>query len=210
MTALKLKDSAVVIVLSTVYTSENIPNKDQVKPKCIVKYDKYMGGVDRTDQMIAHAKACLKVLKWWKKVFFHILTLTCLNSYLMYKGNVTIPMSNRQFRKRLIENMVALDHQLDINTMPVVGRPSTCNLDRLTGRQFLKRLSGKPRRCVVCNPARRQMLSSSGKPSTKRPGHESKYHCPRCNVVLCIEPCHEIYHTNQNYILAYKRQHSEE
>jgi hypothetical protein len=39
----------------------------------------------------------------------------------------------------------------------------------------------------------------------KRPGHETVYECQVCNVSLCIEPCFRLFHSCQEYALAYKR-----
>ena len=39
----------------------------------------------------------------------------------------------------------------------------------------------------------------------KRPGHETAYECQVCNVSLCIEPCFRLFHSYQEYALAYKR-----
>ena len=105
MTALKLIVCCGYCLIHCLYLRKHT-NKD--KPKNIVKYDKYMGGMERTDQMIA--KACLKVLKWWEMILFHILTLICLNSYLMYKRNVTNPMSQK-FQKTPITNCIKQNNQ---------------------------------------------------------------------------------------------------
>jgi hypothetical protein len=40
------------------------------RPSCIIDYDKYMGAVDRCDQMITYPAFKRRTLKWWKKIFF--------------------------------------------------------------------------------------------------------------------------------------------
>jgi len=200
LTAVKYMDSNPVYILSTMFTSENVRHKDTVKPKCVKMYNKYMGGVDRTDQMVANAKSQMKTLKWWKKLFFHIISLSVLNSYIKYKGNVQRPMSNRDFRKLLVE----YGHQLDPHPAPVPGRPKSQSLDRLTARHFPDIMEGRARMCVVCNPALRE-LHCNGPKRKKVPGHESTFHCPDCDVVLCITPCFRLFHSSEDYVLAYKR-----
>ena len=55
------------------------------RPSCIIDYDKYMGAVDRCDQMITYPAFKRRTLKWWKKFFFHMLMMATLNSYLLCK-----------------------------------------------------------------------------------------------------------------------------
>ncbi|KAH3879739.1 hypothetical protein DPMN_003645 [Dreissena polymorpha] len=87
-------------------------------------------------------------------------------------------------------------------------------LDRLTARRFPSKIpndrKSKSLQCVVCNPAVAQMLASQGLPKKRRPGHETAFKCRQCDVSLCIVPCFELYHTMQDYILAYKRLQAEE
>lgn len=46
---------------------------------------RFMGAVDRSDQMVAYSTFNRRTLKWWKKVFFHVMSLSILNSWIMYK-----------------------------------------------------------------------------------------------------------------------------
>ena len=85
----------------------------------------------------------------------------------------------------------------------VTGRPAAGkSLERLSGRHFLRKIVATKtvcRLCIVCSKACRQ---AEGR---KRPGRQISYECGQCNVALCIEPCFAIYHTKQDYVLAYKR-----
>ncbi|WAR15686.1 PGBD4-like protein [Mya arenaria] len=176
LSGMKYNDSNIVYILTTSYTCENVTHKQKIRPKCVVMYDKFMGGVDRSDQMVANFRLDLKVLKWWKKVFFHILGLTVLNSYIKYKGNVRNPMTHKQFRERLVEELVELGNICNTIPAPLPGRPKSQPLDRLTARNhFPRKLAGinpSARRCIVCNPAVREILASRGE-KRKRPSHET-------------------------------------
>lgn len=54
----------------------NKSNEPVVKPNTIVDYCKYMGGVDVNDQICQYYDVLRKCVKWWKKLFFHLLTFT--------------------------------------------------------------------------------------------------------------------------------------
>lgn len=173
-------------------------------------YDQKMGAVDRHNQMVENYKVPIKTLKWWKKLIFHIINVSIVNSYIIYKEccKAATPMLQRNFRRKLVEQLIQTSGE---NSAAHVGRPAPRILERLTGRHFLDRLEegGKSlhRQCIVCGPAEREMLPPmrSGEKRPSRCGHMTSYKCKQCNVPLCITPCFEIYHTKQEHILAYKR-----
>ena len=217
LSAIKYLDKKPVYLLSTLYTSENVRTRHRAqeifhRPKVVVKYDKFMGGVDRSDQMVANSKVDLKTLKWWKKVFFHVLSIAVLNSYIMYKENVQRPVSFRVFRKKLIAQLVGFASQTETRQPAAPGRPKSQQLERLSGRHFPSRIPGAkpiPKACVVCNSAMRQIDTAAGV-KRRRPGRMSRIWCADCGVALCVEPCFQLYHTKQDYLLAYKRSRTEE
>ena len=42
------------------------------KPKIIMEYNKFVGGVDKCDQYLSYYSLGRKTIKWWKKIFFRI------------------------------------------------------------------------------------------------------------------------------------------
>lgn len=48
-------------------------------------YDQKMDAVDRHNQMVENNKVPFKTLKWWKKLILHIINLSIVNSYIIYK-----------------------------------------------------------------------------------------------------------------------------
>ena len=86
------------------------------------------------------------------------------------------------------------------------AKPRGRVLERLSGRHFPRKTEAsaqgrvKCRQCVVCSKA-----SPQPEVGRKRPGRQTAYECGQCHVALCIEPCFELYHTKQDYVLAYER-----
>lgn len=220
LTVTKYLDSKPVLLLSTVSSSENVvtgkkdpkTGTDIKRPSVVIKYNAKMGGVDRSDQMIAYSKIAVKTLKWWKKVFFHMLSMVVLNSYIIYKASTTEtkPMLFRVFRRKLVSQLVEKSTVAG-SISKSVGRPSAKNLERLSGRHFLSKIQptgtkqNVTRRCIVCTPAERELLLPTGE-KRRRPGHDTSYCCEDCNVPLCVTPCFKLYHKYQEFTLAYKRQ----
>ena len=150
---LKFLDRKIVHLITTtekaafVATGKNDPQtQEQIKkPAVVIKYDKNMGGVDHSDQMVSYATFSSWTLKWWKRVIFHFISLATLNAYLLYKervgkGNAMLP---RQFRKKLVKEIIL---SVDPEQMPAwagrkgPGRPFTRTDNntafRLHGRHF--------------------------------------------------------------------------
>ena len=77
------------------------------KPNVVMEYDKYMGGVDRADQMLNYTPFRGKTVKRWKRVFFHVVNICVMNSYLMYKSATAQPITGRKFQTELVEFMIS-------------------------------------------------------------------------------------------------------
>ncbi|XP_021372498.1 piggyBac transposable element-derived protein 4-like [Mizuhopecten yessoensis] len=136
------------------------------KPDCVMSYNKYIGAVDRCDQMVVNGIFERRTLKWWKRVFFHTVDLTVVNSYLLYKHQTPNAVQQRTYRWELVSQL--------IQTAEVSGpqqrgrkRPAAEVIQRLHGRHFPshlpptdKRQCAK-RRCVVCGPAEMEIFKSS-------------------------------------------------
>lgn len=78
------------------------------KPLPIIKYNDYMSGVDRQDQLMSYYPCERKTFRWYKKVGIHILQQLLLNSYLLYCQNERkIPFYN--FRLNIIRSLLKKD-----------------------------------------------------------------------------------------------------
>ena len=76
------------------------------KPKIVHDYNKFMGAVDRCDQMVAYSCFRRRTMKWWKKVFFHLFSLTILNAYILYKERTKSPDLHRTFFRELVKELI--------------------------------------------------------------------------------------------------------
>ena len=96
--ALQWIDNKVVSVLTTI---DNANDHKQVnrkrktagvwstkvvsQPIAISNYNKYMNAVDRSDQILATNNVLRKCMRWWKTVFFHLIDIAVVNSFLLFK-----------------------------------------------------------------------------------------------------------------------------
>ena len=94
--AVKWFDSKSVHLLSTfvgVYPTSSVERWDRNKketisvefPSVVLFYNKSMGGVDLMDSLISLYRIKIRSKKWYLRIVFHLLDLTVVNAWLMYK-----------------------------------------------------------------------------------------------------------------------------
>ena len=92
--------AAMVTVQSRSQNSHNGPTQ---KPTVIDVYNHNMNGVDIADQNSVYYAFQRKTRKWWRKVFFWLMEVTVVNSYIVYKESVSAvgdrPCSHLTFRR---------------------------------------------------------------------------------------------------------------
>jgi hypothetical protein len=198
--ALKWQDRREVIMLSTLHKPRMVQTKksdwktQQVikKPECVVDYNQNMGAVDKTYMQISFVESVRKTVKWYKKLFFHLMDLSILNAYILFKlkHSKTIPFGD--FRIQLIREIIERYGQPKGPT----GRPTIGdNPIRLTARHFPSLVPSTSTRkaaqryCVVCSHTSRREKKRT----------DTRYQCDICDVGLCIIDCFEDYHTLKHF-----------
>ena len=185
-------DRRLVSMLNTFlqHSMEEIPvkfpkNSTRQKPCTVVKYNETMGGVDEVDKILQPYTTSRKSLKWYKKIFFHLIDITVYNSFNIYKE---VSGKKTNYKKFVLELLEELFQELDLEVKPK-GRPSEIEIldtGRMSGMHFPK----KPTKsnCILCY--------RSGKRST------TVFECERCKVHLCLgqagqsNNCFRLYHTS--------------
>ena len=59
---------------------ENDQGHKIVKPKCVNDYCHFMGGIDLGDQMMNYYSFLCRSIKWWRKLFIHVLNMLLLKA----------------------------------------------------------------------------------------------------------------------------------
>lgn len=180
----KWRDKREVLYISTEFCNEMVEthNKRGVlkeKPRPIAEYNKYMGGIDRMDQMMAYYPCVRKTLRWYKKLGIHMFQLLFYNAFILYTKYSGKRLSYYNFRLAVLEKILP-----EVNT----AKP---NPVKQVASHFPVKIEGKNesgrvlrKRCKVCwkNKVRK----------------DSSYHCTVCPDApgLCIGKCFEEYHRN--------------
>ncbi|KAJ8935337.1 hypothetical protein NQ318_016630 [Aromia moschata] len=97
--------------------------------------------------MLSSTECVRKTVKWYKKLFFHIVDLCLLNSHALYltQNQEKVPLAT--FQLNLIRQL------LEKYNLPKVTpvKPTLRNPERLMGRHFPALVpDNKVRRCTVC------------------------------------------------------------
>uniref|UniRef100_A0A3B4T981 PiggyBac transposable element-derived protein domain-containing protein n=1 Tax=Seriola dumerili TaxID=41447 RepID=A0A3B4T981_SERDU len=129
------------------------------RPTSVTEYNKYMGGVDTSDQMIGTNTVHRKTRRWPTTVFQHLLDIAVTNSFVIHKS-----------RCRFQEELTAHLFGVDLKTGPE-KTPGTKHLPVPTssGHSKSDTASMGRRRCKLCKKS-------------------TAWQCQECGVGLCLQP----------------------
>ncbi|KAL2098758.1 hypothetical protein ACEWY4_005238 [Coilia grayii] len=200
--AVKWHDKRDVHVLSTISSASMADSgkvdfntgEHKMKPSCVLDYNKNMGAVDRFDMRNSFVECTRKTMKWYKKIFFHLVDCAIHNAYIVHQqvtGQVIRPQA---FRENLVRQL--LEHHHTPRNAPTGGRPSLDTPLRIKARHFPSEVpqtaaqgNSTRRHCRVC-------LHSSRRPRQRK---LTRFFCAPCDTALCAVPCFEEFHTLKNY-----------
>jgi hypothetical protein len=102
MVTVKWAEKRLVAVLTTIHSDEVVVVERRTrlsdagheviqKPKAIVEYNQYMGGVDRADQFLSYYRFshCTVKWYWWRHAFSYLFDLVVVISYVV--GGPAVP-----------------------------------------------------------------------------------------------------------------------
>ena len=211
---LKWKDKRDVYMISTLHrpVMQNLvprafaPDEQRQKPNVILDYNINKVGVDKNDQLCSYNPLERKVSKWYKKLFWRLVTMCVVNAHVVYKKVTNRDVDQKPFRLALIKQLL-LAGQGRIPHQNPGRQPVDQQVQRLLpGNHFPIYIPPTPnkhhptKRCTVC--------SGLGEDKTRR---ETAYMCELCEKPLCIVPCFGLFHKYQDYKQAWQtreqRQH---
>jgi len=99
-------------------------SKRAVKPQIVARYNWHMGYVDISDQMANSYSMCRRTCKWTTKLFFHLLDLTVLNSWILL-SSCGAKYTHKDFRLLLVRNLIEEAGRSHYRPTPrMLGRPN--------------------------------------------------------------------------------------
>ncbi|XP_063079932.1 piggyBac transposable element-derived protein 4-like [Engraulis encrasicolus] len=155
------------------------------RPTAVGEYNKYMGGVDTSDQMIGTNSVHRKTRRWPMTVFQHLLDVAVTNSYILHKSQSTNMQARLLTRQQFQEELAA--HLLGVTLK--TGQP---NPPPPPTRQHLP---------VPCSSGHtKDQRASMGRRRCKLCSRNTPWKCDVCDVGLCLvldRNCFWQYHQSQ-------------
>lgn len=123
LTVYKSKPNKKILLLSTKHKNIKIDKAAKKIPETVLFYNKTKFGVDVTDQMARKYTVKSGCRRWPLQVFFNILDLAGINSWILYKNTTGENISRKDFLFRLAEELASeyqtsrqKPHEADIST----------------------------------------------------------------------------------------------
>lgn len=194
MSSVSWKDNKQVTFLSTyvgaepVSTIERYDKTEKRKklipcPKVVREYNAHMGGVDLMDSYLGRYRIQMKSRKWYMRLFHHLLDLTVINSWVLYKQVHTKTgigakeiMSLAEFRTELADTLC----KYKTHVQPSRGRPSSSH-----NSSFAEEPAPKRRNVLQTMPSRDIILDGTGH-KQNRNNHRMRCMMPGCKLLSSI------------------------
>ena len=161
LVGIKWMDKRAVTVLSTIHGTSTTPTTRRNRqcsggvetvqtPVMMERYRKFMGGVDKADQLVTYYEFYHVSKKWWKRVIFHLLDISLVNAYLLYCSVVPSKhrFSHMDFRLAVVSGLIENTNWTLSLVAVLVDAASTPM--RLVGCDHFPE-PGKTRDCWVCS-----------------------------------------------------------
>lgn len=144
----KWRDRKDLFMISTEHPHEmvdapNRHNQQKIKPLAVREYNRFMRGIDFSDQMISYYCCERKGIKWYRKLFFHLMDVMLHNAFILifkiFPGQISPRKCTLQlFRDEVVRSLLGVGpapprgtykrkprFQIPTDVTPVVaGRPS--------------------------------------------------------------------------------------
>ena len=149
-------------------------------PSPVVEYNKYMGSVDLSDQLIQYFTAQHKTIAWNGKLFLHFLDIAATNAYIIHNELASQrqqeALTHKAFMEELIAELCGVSNKLSY-------KRASCDHVPVPVPGVGKRATNGRRMCLMC---------SINKKKLKTP-----WMCKVCDVALCLQldrNCFEKWH----------------
>ncbi|KAJ1372738.1 hypothetical protein KIN20_038457 [Parelaphostrongylus tenuis] len=167
---LKCKDKKDVILISTVHDSSLCASTS--RPQVLESYNQGKISVDTREKMSSHSPYVRRTSKWYIRLFFHLVTQTCLvNAWRIYCENVR-KITIYEFTAQVYMSLFELDKVKESTP------PSGHILEDIGGD------SRKRRRCVGCY---RKLSKCHDSKSAAMRTKQVRTRCSKCLRHFCLD-----------------------
>lgn len=153
-------------------------------PEVVKVYNQTMGGVDKFDQLRECYAIGRRSVKWWHRIFYYLIDLAIVNSYVMWKNKSVDPTKCHQldFRINLARQLInGFSSRKNRGRPPNYFKQTVPDSIRVSNvGNHMPEKPGNSRRCKLC--------------AAKKVQKRTLFICSCCKVPLCITPCFVNFH----------------
>nr|CAI5835044.1 unnamed protein product [Callosobruchus analis] len=178
----KPKKNKIVNLISSMHNTVGSIKDDTKKPFIIETYNSTKGAVDTFDQMCQNMCANRKTRRWPLCLFFNMINMACINSYVIYSHNVSLqggkPLSRQAYMMELHKELCSPQQIYRLQNTPNMSRSLKRNIAEVlkqeepTEHTIEQNQKGKRTYCSTCPSAKKRMTVT---------------YCPRCKKPICGE-----------------------
>jgi hypothetical protein len=164
------------------------------RPIAITSYNKFMGGVDLSDQLRSYYPVGRDSVKWWRYLMWFLVDLCIINSFIIYSETLPDQEDADQKKKTHLQFRLSVAKALigGYSSREKAGRKRSGVLADLSisseniGSHKLVRLPKRKKACVQCS------VNKTRTPAGR--AVESSFSCSVCSVALCKNGCFTEFH----------------
>jgi len=174
-------DKKIVSVISSFHNIPNDLKRKQVvvndKIEMIKSYDKYMGGVDKVDQMLQSYFSEHKNKKWTIKLSIYLINILIYNSYVLYNKFYS---GLNKFKQQLTYRTYLISYLTGIKANDLKEYIPSSFKKVVLSHMIDKHPNNKRKNCKYCTNKTQRKTTS--------------FFCSACKVHLCAEICFKGFH----------------
>ena len=169
--------------------------RKQVTVKCpslVKEYNKHMGGVDKLDSLFGRSHCKIKSRKWYFRIFYHLLDISAINSWLMFRKVHASKMKLKDYRATVAETLCKIESCHSVKG----GRSSSSDVEKqLVAKKKRGNFSHLPPKEVRQDAVAHWPKHANDRQRCKMPVcHLFTYvMCQKCGVALCFKKNNECF-----------------
>lgn len=164
-----------VLVLSTMHSGSSLKSEKSEKPDMIEFYNATKGGVDTFDQMCGNMSTSRKTKRWPLCIFYGMLNISSINSYIIYTHNKyklnQRPSNRKQFMVELSRELTSpwMKHRLGMPSLQRSIRTAIQGILKIEPPQeSVTQEASRRTTCQIC-PAKKRRMTTNKCNLCKRP-----------------------------------------
>lgn len=184
-------ESAFPLTTVTRYDKPQSSNIDVTCPKAVITYNKFMGGVDLLDGLVAYYRIKIRSRKYYMRLVYHFVDMAVVNGWLLYRRDC----KRQGWQKKEIIDLLQFRSEIfgvlanEGKVMKRRGRPSADHEDAA----YENRKKRGPATPIPVQQVRQDEIGhwpivGDSRKRCKKSGCDAKtvFRCSKCNVPLCI------------------------